>query len=119
MSRIIYRTRKEAYSSLTPGACITRGWQSELEWSPTLRKLYARGGPHRMALDELLRRHSAALPSMMRAGQDVSSSLEDEGEKLFSDTVFLMTSCGSHPNWDRPRKSRCRIFSLIAYPSSF
>jgi hypothetical protein len=119
MSRIVYRSKQAGFTSLTPGACQTQGWQSELVWSPKIRRLYDTSWPQRAAIDELLSRHSRALPELLRAGQEVTSSLEDEGERLFSDTVFLMTSCGSHPAWESPRRSRCRISSLIAYPSSF
>lgn len=119
MSRILYETKRKKFRSLTPGACYTNGWQSRLEWSASLRRLYERGGPARVALDELLRRHDRALPALMRAGEDISSRLEDEGDQLFPDDVYLMTSCGSHPDWESPRKERCRLHSLIAFPSSF
>jgi hypothetical protein len=119
MAKIIYRRHISHYRSLSAGSCGTRGWKAALEWSKRLRLHYRKSWAHRAAIDELIRRHDVALPSVMRAGQDYTTLLEDDGELLFPDSIYLMTSCGSHPEWESERSGPCRLFSLIAYPSSF
>jgi hypothetical protein len=110
-------TTTRGYRSLSGGACNTRTWLLRLEWSRAIAAAYQKGGKYSAAIDQLLAAHRRRLPSSLEAGREIVTALEDE--YLFPDTLYLMTACGSHPSWERARGGKTRLFSLIAYPSSF
>lgn len=97
--------------------CSTSNWQRRLNWTQTLSKLHAEGGPRRDSIDWLLRRHGRRLRAELRPGTEIMSRLDSE---LFPESVFVMTVCDRAPSWKAGGSNRgIRLFSRIGLASSF
>lgn len=106
------------YGSLIKhGTCSTRDWLRGLRYSRGVRRWMSQSLANKAAVERLLAAHDRSLPYEMRAGHDVTTEL-DLGED--SDSIYVQTSCGTHPSWERARASRgISLSSLVAFPSEF
>lgn len=115
MSRMTTKTKR--YGSLIKsGQCSTRGWNRGLTVSPGVRRWSSRSPGNARLLEQLIRKHELSMPYELRAGYEFYTEL-DLGED--EDSIFCMTSCGSHAAWDRARAGKLGLRSLVAFPSEF
>ena len=97
-------------------SCSTRGWAERCEWDKKIeRAIKAKPGLN-VIIAKMVALHLRKMPARLRDGQCLTTELDTED---FADSVFLMTSCGSSPTWETERSGPSKLWSLIAYPSSF
>lgn len=97
-------------------SCSTRGWAQKCEWDKKIERAIKANPGLNVLIAKVVALHLRKMPATLRDGQCLTTELDSEA---FSDNVYLMTSCGPGPTWERPRSGSSKLWSLIAYPSSF
>jgi hypothetical protein len=97
-------------------SCSTRGWDKNYELDAKIKRALAKDAKLAALLGKLIELHRSKMPKTLRDGQCLTTELDTPRA---GENIFLMTSCGAKPTWDGASSGRAKLWTLMAFPSSF